>query len=77
MTAEWYHLGVLLEIPSAILIAIEYNYRCDAQRCMIEVLDRWLRSTPECSWAKLAQAVEAMGGYAALAKRLRQKTSQG
>ena len=77
MTAEWYHLGVLLEIPSAILSTIEYNYPRDPQRCMTEVIIWWLRNAPECSWAKLAQAVEAMGGYTVLAKRLRQKKSQG
>ena len=75
--AKWYQLGVQLGIPPATLSTTEINYPHDAQRCMTEVIIRWLQSTPECSWAKLAEAVEAMGGYAVLAEKLRQKMSQG
>ena len=77
MTAEWYKLGVQLEIPSATLSILKSDYPRDAQRCMTEVIRMWLQNSPECSWAKLAEAVEAVGGYAALAEELRQKTSQG
>ena len=75
--AKWYQLGVQLGIPPATLSTTEINHPRDAQRCMTEVIIRWLQSTPECSWAKLAEAVEAMGGYAVLAEKLRQKVSQG
>ena len=71
--ANWYQLGMQLEIPPAELRTVECNYPHDAQRCMTEVLNRWLRNAPECSWAKLAQAVEAMGGYAVLAEKLKQR----
>ena len=76
MTAEWYQLGIQLEIPPATMNTIERDHPYDARRCMTEVISTWLRNSPECSWAKLAKAVEAMG-YAALVERLRQKTSQG
>ena len=75
--AKWYQLGVQLGIPPATLGTIEYSYPCDVQRCMAEAIDWWLRNSPECSWAKLAKAVEAVGGYAVLAEKLRRKTSQG
>ena len=75
--AQWYQLGIQLEIPAATLSTIESDHPRDAQRCMIEVLNTWLQIVPGCSWAKLTEAVEAMGGYAVLAKKLRQKTSQG
>ena len=78
MTAEkWYQLGVQLGISPATLSTIESDYPRDAQRCMTEVIIRWLRNAPEFPWAKLAEAVEVMGGYAALAEKLRQKISQG
>ena len=77
MTAEWYQLGVQLEIPPATLNTLECDHPHDARRCMTEVITRWLQNAPECSWAKLAKAVGAMGGYAALAERLRQKMPQG
>ena len=75
--AKWYQLGVQLEISPATLSTIESDHSHDAQRCMTEVINRWLQNVPECSWTKLAQAVEDMGDYAALAEKLRQKTSQG
>jgi len=77
MTAEWYQLGVQLEIPPATLNTLERDHPHDARRCMTEVITRWLQNVPECSWAKLVKAVQVMGGYAALAERLRQKMPQG
>ena len=75
--AKWYQLGVQLEIDSATLSTIESNHPRDALRCMTEVLDWWLRNAPERSWEKLAEALEAMGGYKVSVKKLRRKTSQG
>ena len=75
--AKWYQLGVQLGILPATLSTIEHDYPHDAQRCMSEVIIRWLQNKPECSWEKLAEAVETMGGYAVLAEKLRQKMSRG
>ena len=75
--AKWYQLGVQLEIPSSTLKTMESNYPCDVHRCMTEVLDWWLRNAPERSWEKLTEALEAMGGYRILVKKLRKKISQG
>ena len=74
--ANWHQFGVQLEVDSATLNTIEIAHSHNAQRCMTEVIIRWLQNAPECSWAKLAEAVEAIGDYA-LAERLRQKKSQG
>ena len=74
--AKWYQLGVQLEMPPATLSTIESDHPRDAQRRMTEVIYWWLQNTPECSWAKLAEAVEAMGGYAVLAGKIKQKMSQ-
>ena len=70
---EWHQLGVQLNVPPATLRTIESNYPRDAQRQKIEVLIWWYNNAPEISWEKLAQAVEAVGGHAALAKNLRLK----
>ena len=75
--SKWYQLGMQLEIPPVILSTIESDHSRDTQRCMTEVINWWFQNIPECSWAKLAEAVEAMGGYAVLAEKLRQKMSQG
>ena len=75
--ADWYQLGVQLGISTADLDQIQMNYPRNAQQCKMKVLDLWLQNSPERSWAKLAQAVEAMGGYAVLAEELRKKMAQG
>ena len=77
MTAEWYLLGVQLGIPLNTVKTIECDHPRDARRCMTEVINSWLQNAPECTWTKLAQAVEALGDHAALAEKLRQKNSQG
>ena len=74
---EWYKLGIQLEIPVATLSTIEHEHPRDAQHCMTEILNWWLHNATECSWEKLTEVVEAMGGYRALVERLRKKTSQG
>ena len=75
--AKWYQLGIQLEIPAAALSTIESDHFRDAQRCMVEMLHWWLRNATECSWEKLTEAVEAMGGYGVLVEKLRKKASQG
>lgn len=70
---EWHQLGVQLELGLDTLTTIESNHPHDAKRCKIEVLGWWLRNAPETSWAKLVQALEAMGGHASLTEELRKK----
>ena len=74
---DWYQLGVQLGIKIANLDQIQMNSPRNAQQCKTKVLDFWLQNATECSWMKLAEAVEAMGEYAVLAEKLRKKTSQG
>ena len=70
---EWHQLGVQLKVPPSILQTIERNHSHDAQRCKTEVLIWWLQNSLEISWEKLAQAVEAVGGHATVAKKLKLK----
>ena len=70
---EWHQLGVKLEVPPSTLYIIESNHPHDAKRCKTEVLNWWLENALEISWEKLARAVEAVGGHATVAKRLRLK----
>ena len=74
---DWYQLGVQLCIKTADLDQIQMNNLHNAQQCKTKVLEFWLWNATECSWVKLAEAVEAMGEYALLAEKLRKKISQG
>ena len=71
--ADWFPLGVQLGSSSSRLREIEMDYPRDTQRCKTEVLDFWLRNGSQISWQKLAQAVEVLGGYAAVVQKLKRK----
>ena len=66
-----YQLGIQLRIESSELKAIEKDYPRDVDRQKAEVIEHWLRNSPDASWTALASAVERMGGQARLAETLR------
>ena len=68
-----YQLGIQLNIDTATLKAIEKDYQGDSDRQKTEVIEHWLRNSPDPSWPTLAKAVERMGGHAKLVKVLRVK----
>ena len=60
VATDWYPLGVQLGLRPPTMSKIQ-NYPVDTEQCRREMLDLWLRSTPEASWKSLAQAVQALG----------------
>jgi hypothetical protein len=68
-----YQLGIQLKIDLSELKTIETNYSKDIDRQKTEVIEHWLRNSPDASWTTLANAVERMGGHARLAETLREK----
>ena len=68
-----YQLGIQLKIDSSDLKAVENDHPKDTDRQKAEVIEYWLRNSPDASWTTLANAVERMGGYARLAETLREK----
>ena len=71
--AKPYQLGIQLKIDSSELDTIERDHPRDNDRQKTEVVKYWLRNSPDASWTTLANAVERMGGYARLARRLTSK----
>lgn len=71
--ADWFSLGLQLDIRPAKLRDIEKNHPGEVQRCKTDVLDLWLRNAPDVSWEKMADALEQTGGYDVLVRRLRVK----
>ena len=67
-----YQLGIQLKIDSSILKVIERDYS-DINRQKTEVIEHWLRNSPDASWTTLANAVERMGKYARLTEKLKNK----
>ena len=61
-----YQLGIWLKIDCSILKAIEKDHPGNTDRQKTEVIEYWLRSSPNTSWTALANTVERMGGHARL-----------
>ena len=68
-------LGTYLEVPDANIQDFRENNIVDVNGMLIDVLNYWLKTDPEKSWIKLAEAVEDCG-YGVLAENIRQKSSQ-
>ena len=59
-----YQLGIQLKIDSSILDTIERNHPKDIDQQKTEVIQHWLRNSPDASWTTLAKAVERIQGHA-------------
>ena len=64
-------LGVYLRIPLPKLKQIEKEYK-DLVRQKIEMINYWLGNSRECSWGRLAEAVESLGDHEQLASELKE-----
>ena len=67
-------LGVHLHIPLSKIRQIEQENK-DIERQKIEMIDFWLgNSKPsDCSWERLAEALNCVGGHSRLVSRLKNK----
>ena len=66
----WYSLGIQLDINTSYLDQGERNCGGDAERCKIKAIKFWLRFVQNCTWNKLARAVEGWGGHAKVVQTL-------
>ena len=68
-------LGTYLEVPDASIQEFRQNNMNYAKGMLIDVLNYWLKTDPEKSRSKLAEAVKYCGS-GVLAENIRQKSSQ-
>ena len=56
-------LGIQLGILKSELNSIEVKYQNNSERCLIEMLEEWLRKQvdPSPSWADVVNAVKSLG----------------
>ena len=66
-----HQLGLALNTEPSKLREIEGDHRGNINRQRSEVIENWLRDSPDASWTTLANAVEGMGGHTRLVERLR------
>ena len=74
MVAEkWEYIGIYLHLPMPMLKAITAEHRHDPHRCLIGMLEVWLKKVdPPPTWSAIIKAVEFLGEEQ-LARELRKK----
>ena len=55
--ADWKDIGLELNLPLDTLKAIRINHPHRVEDCCEDVLDRWLKSTPNATWRMLEVAL--------------------
>ena len=63
--ANWFDLGVELNLPYANLANIRATWSNDPSQCLLECLSLWLTSANNRTWESLASALERMNQYTA------------
>ena len=72
---DWHQLGINLLVPADDLIEIERNCQGNRRR-KAEMLDLWLRRTPNAVWKDVVDALQQMGENR-VAENIRQKYIRG
>ena len=70
---EWFMIGIALGVPLTKLREIEASYTKEgAMRCMLEMVQYWLDTTPAACWEQVARALEQVNQLT-LAATIKQK----
>ena len=73
---KWKFIGIYLHLPMATLDTIATKNQNDPQKCLMDMLDAWLkRVEPPPTWSSIIKTVEFLGNEQ-LAKELREKYKQ-
>ena len=58
ISADWYTLGIQLDLAADGLRAIRANNPHDVGRCMSDMLDKWQRKYPQRGWDDLIRSLD-------------------
>ena len=72
ISSEWYEMGLRLGLNPGKLDNIRESYHYDVEKCMIELIKKWLDFFPEGSWRDVVVALVGLGKHA-LALQVAQK----
>ena len=71
--SDWFVLGIALGVPIGKMRSIEVSYLKEGvKRCMVEMLQYWLDTTPAACWQQVSAALEQVD-LITLASRVKQK----
>ena len=57
VTAQWFSLGVQLKVPYKNLQVISSDHRGDTRRCMVEMIQCWLKNSLDAKWSTIILAL--------------------
>ena len=60
VSADWYTLGIQLDLAPDDLRAIRANNPHDVGRCMSDMLDKWQRKYPQRGWDDVIRSLRMM-----------------
>ena len=70
---EWFMIGIALGVPLTKLREIEASYTKEGtMRCLLEMVQYWLDTTPAACWEQVARALEQVN-QVTLAATIKQK----
>ena len=64
INANWFELGIELDLLFPDLSNIRVKWSNDPTQCLLECLNLWLTSSSTCTWETLAIALERMSQHA-------------
>ena len=74
LASKYFELGTQLELEYEQLKTAENDYKGNQLRCLHEIIHLWQqKTTGECSWSTLAEAVENVGGHDKLVRQLKER----
>ena len=58
VASKWEILGLMLRVTYSELEKIQKENEKNVSKCLLEMLNWWLRNIPNCSWSSVAEALE-------------------
>ena len=60
VSASWFLIGIALKVQYNELKGIQDSHPKDVQRCLSEMIQHWLYTTPSACWKQVASALERL-----------------
>ena len=61
VTDQWFSLGLQLKVPYKNLNIISSNHKGDTRRCMVEMIQCWLKNALDAKWSTIVNALAKIG----------------
>ncbi len=63
LASKWQEIGIHLKVSAVELKSIQEHCKEVDSDCLVELFDKWLRSTGTPTWKNITNALDAMGEH--------------